>query len=269
MKHSEFSSHPCFHNAVYLFSSACSIIRNETCSHEIVTSLKAVNRLCLTGTPLHNRIGDLHMLFKFMHCKPFDQDSVWYRNIVQPIKHGDLGNLSQLLRYFMLRRTKGSHLQDLPPIFHKSIIIPMHPKAHQIYQQHYHRFIQQFGVDSKVTFHGGEYFRQLSNLRISCVHPLEFRQHQDQLVKGRINEMEDNLGIMMPDGRELEGTARVAYKEDWVLSTKIQYLVQRILARRNLSKGGVCKKSVIYSQWRCIINWWGFLYTFLEGFGHV
>ncbi|EGF97149.1 uncharacterized protein MELLADRAFT_41305, partial [Melampsora larici-populina 98AG31] len=53
------------------------VIRNETSSHAVLTSLESVNRLCLTGTPLHNRIGDLHMLFKFLHIKPFHQDSVW------------------------------------------------------------------------------------------------------------------------------------------------------------------------------------------------
>ncbi|EGG04703.1 uncharacterized protein MELLADRAFT_30108, partial [Melampsora larici-populina 98AG31] len=53
------------------------VIRNETASHAVLTSLESVNRLCLTGTPLHNRIGDLHMLFKFLHIKPFQEDSVW------------------------------------------------------------------------------------------------------------------------------------------------------------------------------------------------
>lgn len=195
------------------------------------------------------------MLFKFMHCKPFDQDSTWYRNIVQPVHRGDLGGLSKLLRYFMLRRTKESHLPDLPPIHHKTIVLPMAPAAHEIYQQYYQRFLHQFGVESDVPFDSGEYFRQLSNLRISCVHPLEFKVHDES----SINDMEENLGIMMPDNRNLQANARLAYKEDWIWSTKIQFLVTKLLARRGDEKK--CKKSVIYTQWRCIIKWQVHLYA--------
>ncbi|EGG06503.1 uncharacterized protein MELLADRAFT_28766, partial [Melampsora larici-populina 98AG31] len=110
------------------------IIRNDTSSHAVLTSVESVNRLCLTGTPLHNRIGDLHMLFKFLRIKPFHQDSVWYLQITLPVHQGNLDTLNQLLRYFMLRRTKASHLRDLPPIYHETILLDMHPQVKQVYQ---------------------------------------------------------------------------------------------------------------------------------------
>ncbi|KAH9818321.1 P-loop containing nucleoside triphosphate hydrolase protein [Melampsora americana] len=67
--------------------------------------------------------------------------------------------------------------------------------------------------------------------------------------------MEQNLGIMLPDGRELDSDARPAFREDWVLSSKLQLLVNKLLARKANKEEGESKKSVIYTQWRCFMDW--------------
>lgn len=233
-----------------------SVIRNETCLHGVVTSLHAVNRVCLTGTPLHNRIGDLHMLFKFLHIKPFQQDSVWYRQIVQPVFNGDLKILSQLLRYFMLRRTKASHLPHLPPINHQTVVLDMVPEAKKTYDEYYQRFLSQFGVGCKTTAKPGEYFKQLSNLRMTCNHPLLFKLETGAEVTRSINEMEETLGIMIPDERNRPADARPAFRQDWILSHKLLYLVSNLEKKKLMrKKDPSLKKTVIYSQWRSFMDW--------------
>ncbi|MGG2396652.1 DEAD/DEAH box helicase [Pseudomonas sp. SH1-B] len=76
-------------------------------------------RLCLTGTPLENHLGELWSLFHFLmpgwlgDAKAFTRD---YRTPIE--KRGDaqrLAHLSGRIRPFMLRRTKEQVASELPP----------------------------------------------------------------------------------------------------------------------------------------------------------
>ena len=90
---------------------------------------------------------------------PFHKDSVWDTHIAQPVQRGNLAPVSRLLRYIMLRRTKDSHIFDLPPINHTTIILAMHKEVKAVYQSLYQSFLRQFGVERKQTFQGGEFFQ--------------------------------------------------------------------------------------------------------------
>ncbi|EGF97890.1 uncharacterized protein MELLADRAFT_84184 [Melampsora larici-populina 98AG31] len=188
------------------------IIRNDNFSSRCVTALKAVNRLCLTGTPLHNKLGDLQMMLRFLHVTPFYKDLVWDTHIAQPVQRGNLAP---------------------------------------------------FGVERKQKFQGGEFFKQLTNLRMTCNHPLLFRQIEQGVDAENqpINLIEQKLGIKLPDERIHNSKVRDAIPTDWKLSPKIADLVH-MLQKKKSHGGG---KSVIYTQWKsfidciCRINrgWWG------------
>ncbi|MES2819658.1 MAG: DEAD/DEAH box helicase [Pseudomonadota bacterium] len=81
--------------------------------------LQARQRLCLTGTPLENHLGELWSLFHFLmpgwlgDAKQFNRD---YRVPIE--KHGNLQRLAQLngrIKPFVLRRTKEQVATELPP----------------------------------------------------------------------------------------------------------------------------------------------------------
>ncbi len=81
--------------------------------------LEARQRLCLTGTPLENHLGELWSLFHFLmpgwlgDTKPFTRD---YRTPIE--KHGDadrLEHLTKRIKPFLLRRRKEQVAQELPP----------------------------------------------------------------------------------------------------------------------------------------------------------
>ncbi|MCQ4294715.1 SNF2-related protein [Pseudomonas stutzeri] len=81
-------------------------------------ALQTRQRLCLTGTPLENHLGELWSLYHFLmpgwlgDAKRFTQD---YRNPIE--KHGDDARLSHLrarIRPFLLRRTKEQVATELP-----------------------------------------------------------------------------------------------------------------------------------------------------------
>nr|WP_313516716.1 SNF2-related protein [Pseudomonas sp.] len=86
---------------------------------QAVRELNAAQRLCLTGTPLENHLGELWALFDFLmpgwlgNEKSFNQT---YRTPIE--KHADSARLAQLnarVRPFLLRRTKEQVARELPP----------------------------------------------------------------------------------------------------------------------------------------------------------
>nr|WP_314618266.1 DEAD/DEAH box helicase [uncultured Pseudomonas sp.] len=83
-----------------------------------VCELEANQRLCLTGTPMENNLGELWSIFHFLmpgwlgEVKRFNQD---YRTPIE--RHGDgerLAHLVSRIRPFLLRRTKEQVATELP-----------------------------------------------------------------------------------------------------------------------------------------------------------
>jgi len=90
----------------------------QTQAARVVSQLKARNRLCLTGTPLENNLGELWSLFNFLMPGLLGDAATFRRLYRTPIeKHGDearRNSLARRLRPFLLRRTKEQVAQELP-----------------------------------------------------------------------------------------------------------------------------------------------------------
>lgn len=86
---------------------------------QLACRLKARHRLCLTGTPLENHLGELWSQFAFLMPGMLGDLKRFDRAFRKPIeKGGDAARralLAQRLRPFILRRTKGQVAADLPP----------------------------------------------------------------------------------------------------------------------------------------------------------
>ncbi|MGH8307444.1 MAG: DEAD/DEAH box helicase, partial [Gammaproteobacteria bacterium] len=86
---------------------------------QIVRGLKARQRLCLTGTPMENHLGELWSLFHFLMPGFLGDERHFKRLYRTPIeKHGDTERQAALARRiapFMLRRTKEQVAAELPP----------------------------------------------------------------------------------------------------------------------------------------------------------
>ena len=86
---------------------------------QVLRQLTTRHRLCLTGTPLENHLGELWALFDFL-MPGFLGDANAFRRIYRtPIEqHGDLDRQALLARRigpFLLRRTKQEVAAELPP----------------------------------------------------------------------------------------------------------------------------------------------------------
>ena len=96
------------------------LIKNpNTHASRLVRQLETRHRLCLTGTPLENHLGELWSLFDFLLPGLLGNPKQFARVLKNPIeKHADeeaSGRLAQRVRPFMLRRTKQQVARDLPP----------------------------------------------------------------------------------------------------------------------------------------------------------
>lgn len=62
------------------------VIKNQKSQvSKAISSLKAVNRWCLTGTPVHNHLDDMYSLLHFLQVKDFSDRSWWSANIASLI----------------------------------------------------------------------------------------------------------------------------------------------------------------------------------------
>lgn len=104
----------------YLILDEAQFIKNaRTKTTQIMQQLHAKFRLCLTGTPLENHLGELWSLFHFLmpgllgSIKEFRQ---FFRIPIEREGNVERRNiLSKRVQPFMLRRTKDQVIRELPP----------------------------------------------------------------------------------------------------------------------------------------------------------
>ena len=109
----------------YLILDEAQMVKNaQSRSAGVVRRLKSRHRLCLTGTPLENHLGELWSQFDFLLPGFLDGQREFTRYWRNPIeKQGDVLRrdlLVRRLRPFILRRRKEDVAQELPP---KTIIV--------------------------------------------------------------------------------------------------------------------------------------------------
>ena len=111
---------------------------------QAMRSLRSRHRLALTGTPVENHLGELEALFEFLDPGMLGP---WFHAAA---KHGfdlDPDSAAQLgrgLRPFVLRRTKGEVLRELPPRIDQTLVCTMDPPQRAAYERtkkHYQAYV--------------------------------------------------------------------------------------------------------------------------------
>jgi superfamily II DNA or RNA helicase len=86
---------------------------------QVARALRAEHRLCLTGTPMENHLGELWSLFDFVQPGLLGERQQFERHYRTPIENGGdtkrAAALSRRIQPFLLRRTKDAVARDLPP----------------------------------------------------------------------------------------------------------------------------------------------------------
>ncbi|MDX9988830.1 DEAD/DEAH box helicase [Thiothrix unzii] len=123
----------------YLILDEAQAIKNAASkTTQIIYTLKARHRLCLTGTPLENHLGELWSMYHFLMPGFLGTNEKFTRLFRSPIeKQGDLGRQQQLRNRvlpFMLRRTKELVASELPPKTEIIRSVPLDGKQRDLYE---------------------------------------------------------------------------------------------------------------------------------------
>jgi SNF2 family DNA or RNA helicase len=124
--------------SVLVLDEAQAIKNAKTRAAGIVTQLRAQQRLCLTGTPMENHLGEVWSLFHFLMPGYLGNETRFKQLFRTPIeKHGDTQRLALLrarLQPFMLRRTKAAVATELPPKVEAIEHIELEPAQANLYE---------------------------------------------------------------------------------------------------------------------------------------
>ncbi len=110
----------------------------STHAAQVAGQLQTRHRLCLSGTPMENHLGELWSLFHFLMPGFLGSQARFnelFRNPVE--KHGDADRLAQLrarVTPFMLRRTKALVASELPPKVETVLRVELSGKQADLYE---------------------------------------------------------------------------------------------------------------------------------------
>ncbi|TVR91786.1 MAG: DEAD/DEAH box helicase [Wenzhouxiangellaceae bacterium] len=105
----------------------------------MVRELDSRHRLCLSGTPLENHLGELWSLFDFLMPGLLGSQARFRRLFRNPIeRHGEEDRrelLARRIRPFFLRRTKAEVAPELPPKTEIMHAVPLSGAQRQLYER--------------------------------------------------------------------------------------------------------------------------------------
>jgi len=103
-----------------------------------IKQIEAPMKICLTGTPLENHLGELWSLFDFLMTGFLESESAFKRLYRNPIeKDGDKDRSMALFNRiapFMMRRNKNEVLSELPPKTEIIVHIPLTEEQQDLYE---------------------------------------------------------------------------------------------------------------------------------------
>lgn len=190
---------------------AHSIKEVSTVACRACCDLIADRRLCLTGTPVQNKLDDVYALLKFLRLEPFDEKAVWTEYIGSPVKYGQVlgvARLQSIMRCITLRRTKeskaenGQKILNLPPRRDELRYLKFDEQEQQIYDQ--------FFTESKAEF------KELSNKN-------EVMKNYVGILQKilRLRQICDHYELVMNKGLGLVGDLQSGDAPNWEELTKV------------------------------------------------
>lgn len=214
---------------------SCSFIKDaSTIAARAACYLEAERRICLTGTPIQNKIDDVWALLKFLRFAPFDDKSVWIEYILGLAKAGNslgVARLQTILKHCTLRRTKESTTEDgkrilnLPPRREEIREIEFDVEEQEIYNKYFTRSKQDFIAmqDGTQKTSYVNVLQQILQLRQICDHRLlpndagKDDQEDDELIA----EAEDEMGL--DELRALvDSDSKFSYRRAWAIATRLK-----------------------------------------------
>jgi len=205
----------------------------KTRTAQCVKQLRSQHTIVLTGTPLENRLEELHSIVEFIdrfRLGPLFRFLSQHQHVDEAGKvvgYRDLSKISETLAPILLRRTKNKVLQDLPERIDKQFFVPMTPqqiKHHEENRETVARIVakwRRYGFLSEA-----DQLRlqiALQNMRMSCDSTYLLDHKTDHGVKA--DELMEHLAEIFE-----EPEAKVVVFSQW--SRMHELVVNRLERRR-------------------------------------
>lgn len=154
-------------------------IKNHTTQvSRAVKDICAGFKLALTGTPVENRLSELHSIFEYL-MPGFLYSYKRFRNeievpVVQENDENVMKRLQKIIGPFVLRRLKKDVLKELPDKLEKCMYIQMDDEQQRLYDAHAKRLKMQLENSTDSEFISGklQVLSELTKLRQICCNPL-------------------------------------------------------------------------------------------------
>jgi superfamily II DNA or RNA helicase len=175
--------------------------------------LKARQRLCLSGTPLQNHLGELWSLFDFIAPGFLGNAKAFRSRYRTPIeKHGDAERQAMLhrrVRPFLLRRTKGEVAQQLPPKTEITEPVELGDEQRAIYEGirlAMHRRVRTAIAERGLARSGIIILDALLKLRQACCDPRLLKlkaAQQGKAGSAKLDRLMDLLEVLLAEDRRV------------------------------------------------------------------
>ncbi len=225
------------HTFHYLILDEAQAIKNAASrTTQVIYTLKAQHRLCLTGTPLENHLGELWSMYHFLMPGFLGAHDKFTRLFRTPIeKQGDAGRQQQLRQRvlpFMLRRTKELVASELPPKTEIIRSVALDGKQRDLYET------VRLAMDSKLQEEIGKkgfarshimILDALLKLRQVCCDPRLVKLDKAKKVQqsAKLELLMTLLPEMLEEGRKVllfsQFTSMLALIEEELLAANIVY----------------------------------------------
>jgi superfamily II DNA or RNA helicase len=222
----------------YLILDEAHYIKNtKTKLYQAFMSLKAEHKLCLTGTPMENHLGEFWAQFNFLLPGFLGGQRQFTKLFRTPIeKHGELERkqlLNQRIKPFILRRTKDKIATELPPkteIVQKLRIEGKQAELYESVRLAMDSRLKDIIADKGLKRSQIEVLDALLKLRQVCNHPkllsLEGAKKVNQSAK--LDYLMETLPEQIDEGRKIlifsQFTSMLALIEDELVAAGIDFV---------------------------------------------
>ena len=183
-----------------ILDEAQAIKNSESQAAKAARLLKARHRLAMSGTPIENHLGELWSIFEFLNPGMLGTATVFKRNAASASGQDEQARmlLAKALRPFILRRTKGQVVKDLPEKVEQTLYCDLEPAQRGLYEDlraHYRNALLR--GDSEVLRGSKiEVLEALLRLRQAACHPA-------LIDPSRIEEPSAKLDMLLPQLTEV------------------------------------------------------------------
>ena len=199
--------------------------------------LDAKHRLCLSGTPIENHLGELWSLMKFLVPGFLGSEEAFTNNFRKPIENNGDAERNEVLKQrvapLILRRTKDQVAKELPPKTELIHLIELHTAQKDLYETV--RATMNKRVREAIAARGGSDFQMvfldaLLKLRQICCDPRLLPDEFSNTIheSAKLDFLTDLLAVLIEEGRRIlifsQFTTMLALIEAHLVKEKIPYL---------------------------------------------